>query len=34
MSKRVFWVKVTVRKPVSFYVKGLLQVLKTNDLTE
>ena len=32
MGKRVFWVKV--RKLVSFYVKELRQVLKTNDLTE
>jgi hypothetical protein len=34
MGKRGFWVKVTVRKPVWLYVKGLRQVLKANDLTE
>jgi hypothetical protein len=34
MGKRVFWVRVTVRKPVSFYVKGLRRVLNTDDLTE
>jgi hypothetical protein len=28
------WVKVTVTKPVWFRVRGLRQVLKTNNVTE